>query len=241
VYCFAVDTASETSIYFPLTRSPFLSRSRPSKALNSSGRSQPGEGLACKYAVFATWFTQGRRCKSSKMQTQVKPASLPLTSRSPLQRSIGMKHHDPGAKRRTFAIISRPDAGKTMLTEKLLLSGGAIRLAGEVRHALSFSRLISISSAPTPCRAVAQSPSGFGLLPAIQRLISHLRFKLPSRPCGESFPYGPTKREKLNWPRCLPRRPRTAKPAPIPTPRGRRRPPTGGRQSGPARSPPWNT
>ena len=32
--------------------------------------------------------------------------------------------------RRTFAIISHPDAGKTTLTEKLLLQGGAIHLAG---------------------------------------------------------------------------------------------------------------
>ncbi|WP_259779975.1 peptide chain release factor 3 [Aestuariispira ectoiniformans] len=37
------------------------------------------------------------------------------------------------AKRRTFAIISHPDAGKTTLTEKLLLMGGAIHLAGEVK------------------------------------------------------------------------------------------------------------
>ncbi|UYY60317.1 peptide chain release factor 3 [Sphingomonas sp. S2-65] len=35
--------------------------------------------------------------------------------------------------RRTFAIISHPDAGKTTLTEKLLLFGGAIHLAGEVK------------------------------------------------------------------------------------------------------------
>ena len=47
------------------------------------------------------------------------------------------------AKRRTFAIISHPDAGKTTLTEKLLLFGGAILLAGTVksrksaRHATS--------------------------------------------------------------------------------------------------------
>ncbi|MEG0395320.1 MAG: peptide chain release factor 3 [Oscillospiraceae bacterium] len=46
-------------------------------------------------------------------------------------------------KRRTFAIISHPDAGKTTLTEKLLLYGGAIQLAGAVkgkksaRHAVS--------------------------------------------------------------------------------------------------------
>ena len=36
-------------------------------------------------------------------------------------------------KRRTFAIISHPDAGKTTLTEKFLLYGGAINLAGTVK------------------------------------------------------------------------------------------------------------
>jgi peptide chain release factor 3 len=41
---------------------------------------------------------------------------------------------DPNSSsRRTFAIISHPDAGKTTLTEKLLLQGGAIHLAGEVK------------------------------------------------------------------------------------------------------------
>ena len=46
-------------------------------------------------------------------------------------------------RRRTFAIISHPDAGKTTLTEKLLLFGGAIFIAGSVkarkasRHATS--------------------------------------------------------------------------------------------------------
>ena len=50
---------------------------------------------------------------------------------------------DEAARRRTFAIISHPDAGKTTLTEKLLLFGGAIQLAGTVkgrkaaRHATS--------------------------------------------------------------------------------------------------------
>ena len=37
------------------------------------------------------------------------------------------------AKRRTFAIIAHPDAGKTTLTEKLLLFGGAIQMAGMVK------------------------------------------------------------------------------------------------------------
>lgn len=39
----------------------------------------------------------------------------------------------PASRRRTFAIIAHPDAGKTTLTEKLLLFGGAIQLAGEVK------------------------------------------------------------------------------------------------------------
>ncbi|MBM4318650.1 MAG: GTP-binding protein, partial [Deltaproteobacteria bacterium] len=38
------------------------------------------------------------------------------------------------SSRRTFAIISHPDAGKTTLTEKLLLYGGAIHLAGSVKQ-----------------------------------------------------------------------------------------------------------
>src|SRR6201984_3531333 len=45
--------------------------------------------------------------------------------RSPLSAEV--------ARRRTFAIISHPDAGKTTLTEKLLLFGGAINLAGQVK------------------------------------------------------------------------------------------------------------
>ena len=50
--------------------------------------------------------------------------------------------HETG-RRRTFAIISHPDAGKTTITEKLLLYGGAIQQAGTVkgrkaaRHATS--------------------------------------------------------------------------------------------------------
>ncbi|MFP4295480.1 MAG: peptide chain release factor 3 [Halothiobacillaceae bacterium] len=52
-------------------------------------------------------------------------------------------HAEQTARRRTFAIISHPDAGKTTITEKLLLFGGAIQLAGTVkgrkaaRHATS--------------------------------------------------------------------------------------------------------
>jgi peptide chain release factor 3 len=45
--------------------------------------------------------------------------------------SISMAH--PSELRRTFAIISHPDAGKTTLTEKLLLYGGAVHQAGSVK------------------------------------------------------------------------------------------------------------
>src|SRR5499427_507844 len=54
-----------------------------------------------------------------------------------------MNHTTETQRRRTFAIISHPDAGKTTLTEKLLLFGGAIQMAGTVkgrkaaRHATS--------------------------------------------------------------------------------------------------------
>ncbi|MES2031941.1 MAG: peptide chain release factor 3, partial [Pseudomonadota bacterium] len=51
--------------------------------------------------------------------------SVDSAARSPLAAEV--------ARRRTFAIISHPDAGKTTLTEKLLLFGGAINLAGQVK------------------------------------------------------------------------------------------------------------
>ena len=47
------------------------------------------------------------------------------------------------ARRRTFAIISHPDAGKTTLTEKLLLYAGAIELAGAVRGSKTRRAVVS--------------------------------------------------------------------------------------------------
>lgn len=49
-----------------------------------------------------------------------------------MNKAIDQKLQKEVDRRRTFAIISHPDAGKTTLTEKLLLFGGAIRLAGTV-------------------------------------------------------------------------------------------------------------
>ena len=65
------------------------------------------------------------------------------------------------AARRTFAIISHPDAGKTTITEKLLLLGSAIQVAGSVKgkrgpHATSDwmsmeqERGISVTSSAAP-------------------------------------------------------------------------------------------
>jgi len=46
---------------------------------------------------------------------------------------LGKKQQKEIQRRRTFGIISHPDAGKTTLTEKLLLFGGAIQMAGAVK------------------------------------------------------------------------------------------------------------
>src|SRR5438045_3798184 len=68
------------------------------------------------------------------MREQIRCPSLhPLARRGDLREGPGpflmLKEIQ---RRRTFAIISHPDAGKTTLTEKLLLYGGAVQLAGSV-------------------------------------------------------------------------------------------------------------
>src|SRR2546421_9086752 len=65
----------------------------------------------------------GFPAKRSAMSDIATTAESP--ARSPLAAEV--------SRRRTFAIISHPDAGKTTLTEKLLLFGGAINLAGQVK------------------------------------------------------------------------------------------------------------
>jgi len=57
--------------------------------------------------------------------------------------STNQKYADQIEKRRTFAIISHPDAGKTTLTEKFLLYGGAIREAGSVKSRRSNKHAVS--------------------------------------------------------------------------------------------------
>jgi len=59
------------------------------------------------------------------------PGSSFVTLTPTSQRDFDLR--SAAARRRTFAIISHPDAGKTTLTEKLLLFGGAVDEAGSVR------------------------------------------------------------------------------------------------------------
>jgi len=63
--------------------------------------------------------------------TKAAPAGVASASAKPAGKPGDLGYEI--ARRRTFAIISHPDAGKTTLTEKLLLFGGAIQLAGQVK------------------------------------------------------------------------------------------------------------
>ena len=79
---------------------------------------------------FATSLRNGAKGKRNSPYPRVPTPAIPRhmldqTNQPPLPPEI--------ARRRTFAIISHPDAGKTTLTEKLLLHGGAINMAGQVR------------------------------------------------------------------------------------------------------------
>ncbi|WP_066457889.1 peptide chain release factor 3 [Anaerotruncus rubiinfantis] len=58
-------------------------------------------------------------------------------------------------KRRTFAIISHPDAGKTTLTEKFLLYGGAIQLAGAVKGKKNSRHAVSVKGKKNSRHAVS--------------------------------------------------------------------------------------
>lgn len=81
--------------------------------------SKPAPGYFVKKGI---WRTLASCLMALGAVTSGMPETIPS---SILQQEI--------ERRRTFAIISHPDAGKTTLTEKLLLYGGAIRLAGAVR------------------------------------------------------------------------------------------------------------
>ncbi|MFV0515250.1 MAG: peptide chain release factor 3 [Jhaorihella sp.] len=85
------------------------------------------------------------------------------------------------ARRRTFAIISHPDAGKTTLTEKFLLYGGAIQMAGQVRAKGEARRTRSDFMAMEKDRGISVSAS------AMSFDYKELRFNLVDTPGHSDF------------------------------------------------------
>src|SRR3989338_7793488 len=100
-------------------------------------------------------------------------------------------------KRRTFAIISHPDAGKTTLTEQLLLLGGAIQMAGTIKSKKSSRHATSDWMALEKQRGISVTTSVMqfiyhdhiiNLLDKIERILS-IRCIPITWPigCGKSF------------------------------------------------------
>ncbi|MEM9708855.1 MAG: peptide chain release factor 3 [Pseudomonadota bacterium] len=85
------------------------------------------------------------------------------------------------ARRRTFAIISHPDAGKTTLTEKFLLYGGAIQMAGQVRAKGEARRTRSDFMAMEKDRGISVSAS------AMSFDFGNFRFNLVDTPGHSDF------------------------------------------------------
>ena len=85
------------------------------------------------------------------------------------------------ARRRTFAIISHPDAGKTTLTEKFLLFGGAIQMAGQVRAKGEARRTRSDFMAMEKDRGISVSAS------AMSFDFRNFRFNLVDTPGHSDF------------------------------------------------------
>ena len=70
-----------------------------------------------------------------------------------------MTNREEIERRRTFAIISHPDAGKTTLTEKLLLYGGAINQAGTVKGKQSAKQDRKSTRLNSSHRSLSRMPS----------------------------------------------------------------------------------
>lgn len=81
--------------------------------------------MAIVFPVFFSFYINNSESFQKSTGKQINPLFLPKFLLMEFEKEI--------AKRRTFGIISHPDAGKTTLTEKLLLFGGAIQEAGAVK------------------------------------------------------------------------------------------------------------
>ena len=89
------------------------------------------------------------------------------------------------ARRRTFAIISHPDAGKTTLTEKFLLFGGAIQMAGQVRAKGEARRTRSDFMAMEKDRGISVSASAMSF--DFMNKGTNFRFNLVDTPGHSDF------------------------------------------------------
>lgn len=91
-------------------------------------------------------------------------------------------------RRRTFAIISHPDAGKTTLTEKLLLFGGAIHVAGAVKSNKIKKTATSDWMEIEKQRGISVATSVMALIIPIIRLISWIHRATKISPRIRSVP-----------------------------------------------------
>jgi peptide chain release factor 3 len=94
-----------------------------------AGRIMPRRGDGCQRAALMAALNGSLDPAAFPCQTLATMTDTAITAEAPARASLA----EEVARRRTFAIISHPDAGKTTLTEKLLLFGGAINLAGQVK------------------------------------------------------------------------------------------------------------
>ena len=100
------------------------------------GHQRPkAEALVSHYLHFLSVNDLFYLSKPPRFEQKDKTMRFPLSHSHKAYIFIGMSPHFTSevARRRTFAIISHPDAGKTTITEKILLEGGLLRQAGEVR------------------------------------------------------------------------------------------------------------
>ncbi len=96
------------------------------------------------------------------------------------------------SRRRTFAIISHPDAGKTTLTEKLLLYGGAIQMAGTVKGRKAARHATSDWMEMEKERGISVTSSVDGSSPTATRSSTCLR--LPATRTSQRIPIAPSRR-----------------------------------------------
>ena len=110
---------------------------------------------------------------------------------------IIMTLHNEIQRRRTFGIISHPDAGKTTITEKLIYHGGVIREAGEVKgkQGINVRRNTTLDSPPdrrfqtTKCRRSLQTQRAHASRAALMQSKYHIiyrRIAIPEPPKADN-------------------------------------------------------